>query len=205
MNWKMKWLTALGVLSVLVTVAGEDSEVLSPKAFIQGKNSLKWNSFAEMNAYYENEFVNAQGFGISRMPKLEAFKEFEVAGNSYRVSRVQLVGIVDRDKPAVYQTHAWFRKEMLKTAEHRAPTADENAALGLLAKGREWVSLSGHEGVLLGALRAKASCVKCHENSKPEQLLGALRYELRPSPNQWKSQPKQPQPKSPQEPAVPTT
>ena len=142
---------------------------------------LKWNNFAEMNDHYEYEFVHARSFGWSRMPKLEVFKEIEIAGNSFRVGQVQLVGIVDREAPAVYQTHAWHKKEQIKTAQHRQPTAAETAALKKLENGAQWVPIDGQKHVLMGALRSKESCTKCHDGTKPNQLLGAFRYQLAPT------------------------
>jgi hypothetical protein len=170
------------VLAILAAAASgwaEDDvrKKRSPWAIVSGE-ALKWKSFTEMNEHYENEFVKAEGFGISRMPSIPEIKQFEIADRKYRVGRVQLVGIVDRDAPAVYQTHTFFKKETIKKAKNRKATEAESLALAQLKDGKEWVTLAGKHSVLVGALRAKASCVKCHEGVTQNQLLGAFRYEL---------------------------
>ena len=65
------------------------------------------------------------------------------------------------------------------------------------------VEVVAHKHVAFGALRADASCVKCHKG-KPGDLFGAFRYSLMPMPKpvmQREPEPK-PQAKDQKEPLV---
>lgn len=59
----------------------------------------------------------------------------------------------------------------------RPPTAAERRAVGRLNAGAD---VFVEDGVSYGAIRAKASCMDCHDSARPGDLLGAFAYGLAP-------------------------
>lgn len=99
-----------------------------------------------------------------------------------------LVGVMIHPQPVVYR-HSVKNREPWKEYYNIVPdqTAPLNAggltALAKLNKGNELVPFTNDRGSLayMGAIRADASCLKCHEDKKEGDLLGALLYERQPN------------------------
>ena len=69
---------------------------------------------------------------------------------------------------------------MIKGGEHRPLKEAEAKALSQLREGRQSVLAGDNDHpTLVGAVRATADCLKCHE-AKEGQLLGAFSYPLVP-------------------------
>ena len=99
---------------------------------------------------------------------------------SWKVNRLQLVGLLMHDDPVVYETETLPDMEELSgaDAETRPLNLFEANALEKLRAGEEIVTTATHNRIImLGAIRAGVSCVQCHSVEKNE-LLGAFSYEF---------------------------
>ena len=119
----------------------------------------------------------AIGFGINA----ELWKKIQQEKpTNWEAKSVDLVGLLKHDKPIVYVSEKLPDMKIL----HNLPTRDlddfEMIGLKRLVDGEELFSRS-QEGVvrLLGAVRAKADCLSCHDGKKEGDLLGAFSYTLR--------------------------
>lgn len=95
-----------------------------------------------------------------------------------------LVGIMIHPQPVVYRhsvRNLQPRKEYYNIVPDQTTPLDsgELTALAKLKTGNELVPFTNDRGSLayMGAIRADASCLKCHEDKKEGNLLGALLYE----------------------------
>jgi hypothetical protein len=145
----------------------------------------QWACEEEMHEYYIRRFESADGFGLARMPQppmLDRAGVLEMAGKTYAIERLELVGLLKADTPQVYvplRHNLPFRAEDFRS---RSLTPFEQDALSALRAGRDIVRASGQEpGTLeiVGALRGDGSCLKCHRDVTEGQLLGAFSYTLR--------------------------
>jgi hypothetical protein len=112
-------------------------------------------------------------------------------GQHFRIGNVELISLGGAGggkgaaggeaKPFVYATpHLDAMKMTINKAEHRPLKEVEAKALAQLRAGRESV-LAGDSDhpTLVGAVRATADCLKCHD-AKQGELLGAFSYPLVP-------------------------
>lgn len=164
---------------------------------------MEWKSFTEMNDAFADRFVSKKGFGFSRMIDLERMKTITIAGKPYRIGKVQLIGIAEHPAPVLYQTHADANKESIKKAKTRLLTSAESDALRAIQAGKQWTmtpknaDVDGAHRVMVGELRARQSCMKCHEDAKVGDLLGAFRYQIIPSIPILQAPPKENLPQTP--------
>jgi hypothetical protein len=176
------------ILTITATVglalaAYADGEVKPQTAKIVSLGG-EWSSFSEMNDMFADRFVSRKGFGFSRMLDLEKIKTINIAGKPHHIGKVQLIGITEHKVPMLFQTHADANRENIKKAKKRALTAGEDRALARIRAGSEWVIAANakqtgkNHSVLVGALRARESCLKCHDDNEKGDLLGAFRYEI---------------------------
>jgi hypothetical protein len=145
--------------------------------------SLHWNG--------RNDFLNADRIGYVRDRNHVAgfqshrFTMFPHTGErswqtSWRMTRLELIGLLKYDKPRAYVSKYLPRLQELGAAATRDVDAFESAAL---------VRLRTHEDIvidetssrirMLGSLRAGKTCIECHEVRRGE-ILGALTYEFVP-------------------------
>lgn len=147
-------------------------------------DSQRWSSFAAMHSYFVQQFVESEGFGFSRIMRLDEpyFRELVVNGRPYQLQRMELVSINGSGEPFAYVNDFYNpTKERLPTAEHRALTEFELSAVKKIKVGREVVyNGDAEQPVLVGDIRATRSCLECH-SVKPGELLGCMTYELRPA------------------------
>jgi hypothetical protein len=98
----------------------------------------------------------------------------------WEAKQLDLIGLLTHPEPIAYSSEKL--PEMKKTG--RAPVRPldefEMIALDSLLKGQDMFARS-RDGVIrmVGAVRANASCLKCHDDKKEGDLLGAFSYTLR--------------------------
>jgi len=128
---------------------------------------------ARLHARYVEEFLDHEGFGWRRMaPTLP--RQLVVGGSTWRVKEHRLIGLWKGDAPRLYlQPRAMQRSRGVET---RPLDATEREAVRLLRAGAD-VHLA--PPLLFGAIRARQSCLECHDVAVGT-VLGAFRYELAP-------------------------
>lgn len=109
-------------------------------------------------------------------------------GHSFKFARTWgLIGALDLEKPKAYLFRpspylVKYAKEkgspkMEAGIEESALNRFEDHALSLLRKGEKLVRWDGEDFMhALGAIRAEAQCLRCHDNNKAGDLLGAFTY-----------------------------
>jgi hypothetical protein len=152
-----------------------------------------------MQAEFVRRFEASPGFGMSRVIRpvfMAPSPALMFSGTKYQVAPPDLIGL--EDQPAVYaaREHAFFRAKtnsnVRELFQARALSALETNAVASLRKGRDLVvktipldavaSRANHAApslLVVGALRASASCANCHGCDKGA-LLGAFTYTLKP-------------------------
>lgn len=97
----------------------------------------------------------------------------------WQVVRLELVGLL-RDKPRVYVSETLPPMDKIVDVPHRPLNEFEANALPQLATQEDLVvDQDANRIQMLGALRAGATCLQCHEGASGK-LLGAFSYELIP-------------------------
>ena len=148
--------------------------------------SPTWESCDEMHDDYLLRFKRSPGFGPVRMwrpPMLDRSGVLDDGRTKYSLESIELVGLLRIDEPAAYSPAGHGERPAGGTFPKRGLTAFEKTALQSFKAGRGLASApSGSDGSLLcmGAMRAEASCLGCHQERKGGDLLGALTYRLRP-------------------------
>jgi hypothetical protein len=151
-------------------------------ALYPGEEPDEWESYQKMHAYMVNQFIRSPGFGDGRMAPIEdrlRTKRIYADGTRYIVGRVQLISLNGGKEPFAYDTRfADVSKKQIKHAGHIPVDDTILSALDELKAGKEVVLTGpGDSRELIGAVRASASCTKCHEVAQGT-LLGAFRYPL---------------------------
>jgi hypothetical protein len=148
-------------------------------------------------------FVKTEGNGFSRMVILSHVSpdypksldlppeqpELDAAGNplpprpvTWVMEKVELVSMLNQEKSGVYPARGMGgRRPALGRPKIRDLDTFEEQALARLQGGEELqVSTSAGEMRMLGAIRLRAECARCHD--KPAgTLLGAFTYVLKPA------------------------
>jgi hypothetical protein len=99
----------------------------------------------------------------------------------WELVELQLVGLLMHDKPVAYDKHL-MRNESVQMPKTRELDTFEMESITNLRAGAERVMAWNDEEKclqVLGAIRAKESCLKCHDAVKTGQLLGAFTYRIR--------------------------
>lgn len=155
-------------------------------------------ALVDFHAAHIHEFETTPGLGFARMIRMPFSTPVTLAGVEYRSSKPDLIAL--ETKPVAYRSVAGemigLRNLTNRTARASLPvrpiTAEENSAIAELREGAHLVrqeatikarTTNGIADVaalrVVGALRAKATCARCHEC--PEgTLLGAFSYTLMP-------------------------
>ncbi|HWB58360.1 MAG TPA: hypothetical protein VG733_02670 [Chthoniobacteraceae bacterium] len=155
----------------------------------------------DLHNYYSKRFVTSVGFGYDRMPAVEEAivdKQWQIGNDNYVVKNIQLISILKHDPAAVYPPvtnlvefdHPPVLAGVTRRGDVAKATADpsalraldefETAALKQLKEKNEAMVVSNGT-VMVGALRAEASCIQCHDVEKGT-LLGAFTYTLEKRP-----------------------
>jgi len=150
-----------------------------------------WSSLDDMHQYYVAKFIATPGMGSGRMggmmleldPQkrllLSTHRDGKTRREAWTVETLDLIGIAKHEQPVVFSrvAHAVY------TINPRKLTEFEQRSLAELRLGKE-VVVGRDIGKLLlvGAIRAKASCMSCHSDHSVGELLGAFRYVLQNPP-----------------------
>lgn len=160
-----------------------------------GKPERRFDSAEAMHADHFHRFETAPGFGMSRVMVMPRASELTLAYETYLVPKPDLIAL--EDKPHAYISPfemisvASLTNRTTRARLQKRPLSElEIKAIASLREGRNLVvqptkfpieTLQGTQeisGLLaVGALRAKASCAKCHEVAEGT-LLGAFSYKL---------------------------
>lgn len=120
----------------------------------------------------------------SRFPRFGKRGKFDPTKKVWEAKSVDLIGLLTAKHPVAYTTTTSKDKDGKVTAVSKPTKRElddfEFAALRELDKGKNLYARS-HKGVvrMLGAIRAKKSCIACHEDRKTGDLFGAFSYTLR--------------------------
>lgn len=144
-----------------------------------------WESCEEMHDSYVKRFVSAEGFGMSRMmtPHMRDISGvLDLGRTRYNIESIELIGLLQQPQPTVYMP-ALHNSGPRGSTGQRAPTTFETSALASFRSGRDLVSQDS-PGALrcIGAVRAADACLRCHEDKKAGDLLGAFTYRLKALP-----------------------
>jgi hypothetical protein len=180
----------------------EDADSAARK---QAADLIRRQAFATHHDRCVELFVKAEGLGVSRMPTLtHQLRDYprslslpaeadaltqpppgvplpEAAASQWLMQKVELVGLLNHEKPGVYPAAGMMGRGFGGRDRLRDLDEFEQGALAELQKGEHvLMAESGGTVRVLGAIRARQACVKCHE--KPEgTLLGALSYAFEPA------------------------
>ena len=144
-----------------------------------------WQCEEDMHEYYIRRFESSEGFGLSRMPQapmLDRSGTLRLAGKSYSIERLELVGLQTGPEPVVYVPRRHNLPFKRTDFQSRQLSGFERRALDLLRAGRTVERSPGADldtVDIMGALRGDGSCLKCHTDAKQGELLGAFSYRLR--------------------------
>ena len=138
-----------------------------------------------MHDSYVKRFVSVEGFGFTRMmtPHMrDTTGVLDLGRTRYAIETIELVGLLQRPEPRVY-VPASHGRGLESSAGQRTPTRFETSALASFRTGRDMASQSD-SGALrcIGAVRAAEACLRCHEDRKAGDLLGAFTYRLKALP-----------------------
>ncbi len=146
-----------------------------------------WDSFDAMHDDFIAKFIATPGMGSGRMAavsmRMDPSKRIRISkalddGRSagvWAVASLDLIGIAKHESPVLFSQVAHGTYSL----NPRKLTDFENRALSELRQGKETAYRKDGDGILLvGAIRAEASCLSCHASARVGDLLGALRYTL---------------------------
>lgn len=138
----------------------------------------------------QNEWVDrlVYGYPDPACQSSDAFAdEFPVLPDPtelWRVSSIELIGLWHRESPVVFEQRPSTGFAILKTelAPTRNVNREESAAIPKLQGDVQLVGAFDEEASkirLVGAIRAKQSCIACHDTTEGS-LLGAFSYSIEP-------------------------
>jgi hypothetical protein len=131
------------------------------------------------------DFVNQAGWGYVADGRRaagflpHAFSRVPAA-KSWRVRRVELVGLLAHPEPVVYVTEQLPAMVDVRSAPTRSLDGFEAAGLAAVQRGEDvHAARLGDEVRFVGAVRSARQCVGCHGGERGD-LLGAFSYTLEP-------------------------
>lgn len=160
-----------------------------------GKPDRRFDSAEAMHADHFHRFETAPGFGVSRIQVMPRASELTLAYETYLVPKPDLIALEDKvtayiSPMEMISVAALTNRTARARLQKRSLSELETKAIASLREGRNLVvqptkfpieTLQGTQeisGLLaVGALRANASCAKCHEVAEGT-LLGAFSYKL---------------------------
>jgi len=148
---------------------------------------VEWNADQQMNNFFVTRFLGSDGLSASRISAAPmAYNDSMLLvldggkanpASVYKIDSLELIGIAMHPHPVAYVVR-----------QHQAPPSQptreltdfEKQALVNFSRGREvsadYDSMGGR--IIVGAVRAQASCVSCHPGAKVGDVLGAFSYRL---------------------------
>ena len=99
--------------------------------------------------------------------------------DEWEVADWELVSLMKHDPPVAYASSDLQKMHRLRAFATRPLDKLEKGALAKLRKGESLVVENGVNAIrVMGAVHARAKCIKCHRDKKVGDLLGAFSYEL---------------------------
>ena len=132
------------------------------------------------------DFVNPQGWGyVKDRTRVAGFLSHRFSkvpeAKTWRVQRIELVGLLKHPEPVVYLSDRLPAMAELRDALTRPLDEFESAGLEAVRKGEDGFAARRGEVVrFVGGIRSAKQCVECHGGARGD-LLGAFAYTLRPS------------------------
>ncbi len=146
----------------------------------------QWNSFDEMHRHFENAFIKSEGFGPSRIVRIDEpwTRSVSIEGREYQLENLELIGFLAADgKPTAYRNGGWQAraKDSLDNYETRPLTRIELELTPYLRGGGEAVFHSQEpHAYVLAPLKARTACLACHAGREGD-VFGVLSYQLKPA------------------------
>ena len=170
----------VSLLGAALATAQQNSRTLLVQAPPQ------WESCEEMHDMYVRRFESARGFGLSRMPQppmLDRSGVLDTGRIRYAIDSIELVGLLKPGGPVAYVPELHSARPTTADFKSRPLGEFESAAIAAFRQGKDITSTSDSSGALrcVGALRAKETCLRCHQDRTAGDLLGAFSYRLRES------------------------
>ncbi len=141
------------------------------------------HGFRQMPAWPDEEHIRRYAES-SRAPRNEpqAPQPSNAPPSRWKVTRLELVGLLLHQEPRVYESDQLPRMEELEKYSTRSLNTFEAESLKKLRAGEQLASHADlNEIRMLGALRAAHQCMKCHQVPRGT-LLGAFSYTLQRDP-----------------------
>jgi hypothetical protein len=173
------------------TVSTGDLILGSPTESNRPASGIDTDMLQSVHRQSAGEFLNPLGFGYVRDRDHVAgfiphrftqypFKPTKPEGDGqWRFEALDLVSLLKHPEPVAYVSKHLPRMDELRDAPTRPLDEFEAEHLPKLRAGEELSSAQGPRRVrMMGAIRARAECLKCH-SVEPNELLGAFSYDLR--------------------------
>lgn len=142
----------------------------------------------DFHAYHISEFAEAEGFGERRVIIMPKIVNLSFNKEVYRLTEMKLVSVTDRKKPVVWEyPHKGWLQGIIRRGtieeghmKKRSLNEKELVSMNALREGAKWGLEERKDGKLqlTAPLLAGASCIRCHQDYKTGEFMGAFRYEL---------------------------
>jgi hypothetical protein len=140
--------------------------------------------FGKMHTGAVLDFVNPDGWGyVKDRTQVAGFRSHRFGRSPemidrWAVTRVDLIGLLKHDKPAVYVSELLPRMDQLKDTATREVDSFEAEGLRAVRKGDDLFARGTDTAArMVGAIRSVTQCVECHGGQRGD-LLGAFSYRL---------------------------
>ena len=147
----------------------------------------------EYHKFHIGEFVKADGFGERRVIIMPKIVYLTMDKSKYMMTNMRLLSVTDRKKPVMWEmphikenSGAFFNdsisRSMVKNGHMKKRSLNEAELMSMkkLRQGEKRVmSKDGEVVKLMAPLHAVASCIRCHEDYKKGEFMGAFLYNLR--------------------------
>jgi hypothetical protein len=169
-----------GVIGCVSLLSGAFATAQRDPGTLLVQSPPQWESCEEMHDTYVRRFESARGFGLSRMPQppmLDRSGILDTGRIRYAIDSIELVGLLKASGPVVYVPEMHNVRPTTADFKSRPLGEFESAAIRSFRDGKDITSTSEASGALrcVGALRAKDTCLGCHQDKKVGDLLGARR------------------------------
>ena len=185
----MKTLIFILIFMTVYQVTAQEAK-LKQALNLKGVSIISEMKLPDFHKYHVDEFAKAPGFGEERIIIMPKIIHLVVEEKKYRMSNMRLLSVTDRKKPILWELPQknglvpWIGdgidRSMLKNKDmkKRSLTKKELMSMTLLRQGKERVLGKKDDGVmeLMAPLHAGPSCIRCHEDYKKGEFMGAFLY-----------------------------
>lgn len=186
----MKSLMMLVLVALMVQVTAEEKSKLLVKEYKIPETEMNLEDY---HKFHIGEFVKAEGFGESRIVVMPKIVYLAMDKSKYMMTNMRLLSVTDRKKPVIWEmphikedSGAFFNdsisRAMVKNGhmKKRFLNKEELMSMTKLRQGEKRViSKDGEVVKLMAPLHAVSSCIRCHEDYKKGEFMGAFLYSLR--------------------------